>query len=264
MLFAVGVAVGLIVDGILEKKLFTLPPEVEVKIQPHKREWVNTAYIKQLFNYREETKKEEKEQDRKQTETTNQEEYTVPVKDIKLLGIITVGNRSYALMEINGRKVMVSTGERVGDYKVVKIHKYKVILLKDGSLYSVSISPSERGLSDGRNKGKQTEERYRYTLDRDEVKSLTKDLGRIFKKVAVIPVVKNGETQGYKLRYVSPRSVLYKYGFRTGDIIVAVNGMPVKTPEEAFKVYSLIRNEPTVRVKVIRNGEEKEILYEIR
>ncbi len=192
--------------------------------------------------------------------------------DIKLVGTIITKKDKAAFIKKNDKLQFVKINDKIGNLKVKDIKKYSLILTDGINQYEITIS-----LKEGTGKLKKTKRRIRkevasvsttspdtYTISKREVEKETADLGKILRYVRIIPVVKNGETKGYKLAYVSPRSVLYKYGLRSGDFIVSVNGMPVKTAEEAFKLYNILRNEKTITLVVERKGEQKTITYEIQ
>ncbi len=192
--------------------------------------------------------------------------------NIKLIGTIITKEEKAAFIKNDDKLQLVKINDKIGKLKVKDIKKYSLILTDGINQYEINIMPIE-----GENKLKKTKNiakkqytpriqtpKDTYTISKREVEKETADLGKILRYVRIIPVVKNGETKGYKLAYVSPRSILYKYGLRSGDFIVSVNGMPVKTAEEAFRLYNILRNEKTITLVVERKGEQKTITYEIQ
>jgi len=49
-------------------------------------------------------------------------------------------------------------------------------------------------------------------------------------------------------------SPLYGVGVRSGDVIRSVNGIPVRSPEDAFKAYQQLGNQSSVQVELERGG----------
>ncbi len=194
--------------------------------------------------------------------------------NIKLLGTIITKNDKAAFIEKNGKLELVKVNDKIGNLKIKDIKSYSLILTDGVNQYEITLS-----LKEGKNNFRKRPVKRKvemasvsnnqsstdtYKISKREVEKQTADLGKILRYVRIIPVVENGETKGYKLAYVSPRSILYKYGLRSGDFIVSVNGMPVKTAEEAFKLYNILRNESTITLVVERKGEQKTITYEIQ
>ncbi|WP_457568365.1 PDZ domain-containing protein [Desulfurobacterium sp.] len=101
-------------------------------------------------------------------------------------------------------------------------------------------------------------------LDRTMVEKETADIGKLLKDVNVVPVLRRGETIGYRFLRIRPGTILTKIGFKNGDIVTAVNDIPVRTVEDAFRIYNMLRNEDTVKVEIERRGRKEVIIYEIR
>ncbi len=201
-------------------------------------------------------------------------------KDIKLVGTILSDKERIALLMVDKELKMVKKNQKIENLKVKSIDRFTVVLTDGIKDYKISIDISSSRTHHRRRYEKpiarttpvrkeevqtKTEgEGDYYEISKREVEKHTADLGKLLKYVRIVPVVKNGETKGYKFLYVSPRSILYKYGLRSGDFIVSVNGMSVKTAEEAFKVYNILRNEKTIRLEIERKGERKVITYQIK
>jgi general secretion pathway protein C len=193
--------------------------------------------------------------------------------NIKLIGTIITKKEKAAFIKSNGQLKFVKINDKVGNLKVKDIKNYSIVLTDGVHQYEISLMFKE-GSSNIKKTKRVAKTEYKpptyqseqdtYRISKREVEKETADLGKILRYVRIIPVVKNGETKGYKLAYVSPRSILYKYGLRSGDFIVSVNGMPVKTAEEAFRLYNILRNEKTITLVVERKGQQKTITYEIQ
>ncbi|MFC1610414.1 PDZ domain-containing protein [Myxococcota bacterium] len=49
------------------------------------------------------------------------------------------------------------------------------------------------------------------------------------------PSFKNGKPNGLKVFAFKPGSFLHTCGFRSGDVIFQINGMPVTSPDKIFE-----------------------------
>ncbi len=267
-------AVALAVNSYIEYKFFNIPSE---DIKPKKlttETSKNYQYVDLLFE------KISAPSTQIEKSTTNKSEPVViptakpsQLNNIKLIGTVLSGKEKMALLKVNNEIKLVKKNQKIGNLKLKKIDRFTVVLtdgIKDYNI-SINIAPNKTSY---RNYSRpisrkpvetpiKQEDNY-YEISKREVEKYTADLGNLLKYVRIVPVVKNGETKGYKFLYVSPRSILYKYGLRSGDFIVSVNGMSVKTAEEAFKVYNMLRNEKTIRLEVERKGERKVITYQIK
>jgi len=261
---SLGIGLALMVNSYIETKFFSLPPENVKPVKTAKVQKKEYKFIDNVFF----DKKIEKSHISK---ISKDESYVKPTKlsNFSLLGTIKIGNKQLALIEVNKEKKFVSVGDVINGYKVEKIEKYKVVLSKGNNTYVVGIKlkQAKRNYVSSRksdNVQKTSSDEYVYKLDRRFVQEQTADIGKFMKDVFIVPVVKNGETVGFKFKYVKPGSLLYKYGLRSGDFIVSINGNPITTVEEAFKIYNMLRNEELVKVEIERNGKKRVLVYEIR
>jgi general secretion pathway protein C len=84
---------------------------------------------------------------------------------------------------------------------------------------------------------------------------IMKNLDQFIGKARVVPYFKGGEPYGFRVSNLGSDAKAYGLGVRAGDIIRSVNGVPVRTPEDAFKAYQDFQNEPNVQMELERNGQ---------
>lgn len=85
--------------------------------------------------------------------------------------------------------------------------------------------------------------------------SIMKNLDQFIGKARVVPYFKGGEPYGFRVSNLGSDAKAYGLGVRAGDIIRSVNGIPVRTPEDAFKAYQDFQNESNVQLELERNGQ---------
>ena len=201
----------------------------------------------------------------------------ITIKDIKLKGIIKLRASKFALLRKGNLIKFVKEGDRFSGYKVKKIDDFTVLLEKDSKLYKVSIDIDasssvsvNRKLSKVNTVSKNSEDKFIkkdsnvIQVDKRFIEEKTEDIGTIFKNVLLVPEIKNGQTIGFRFKYIKPNTLLYKLGLRSGDLILSVNNMPIRTAEEAFKIYNMVRNEKYINIEIERKGQRKVLTYEIR
>jgi general secretion pathway protein C len=84
---------------------------------------------------------------------------------------------------------------------------------------------------------------------------IMKNLDQFIGKARVVPYFKGGEPYGFRVSNLGSDAKVYGLGVRAGDIIRSVNGVPVRTPEDAFKAYQDFQNESNVQLELERNGQ---------
>jgi type II secretion system protein C len=80
----------------------------------------------------------------------------------------------------------------------------------------------------------------------------------------VVPYFKGGEPYGFRVSNLGSDAPVYGLGVRTGDIIRSVNGVPIRTPEDAFKAYQQFQNEANVQLDIERNGQSTTVMVPLK
>ncbi len=268
LIASAGMSAAIVLNSLLQYRYFSLPHvKYEEKTYYHLKP-KNKGYssIKYLFL----TDKSSNVSKRNSPVST-----VSNISGIKLMGIIGSKDGKIALFRKNENILFLKEGDKLAGFTLKKVNKFSVILEKDGKKIELSIELKSNGFSTQKitkttiqkNKTKNIPVRYKgdtIQVDKRFIEEKTADIGAILKDIMIVPVVKNDETVGYRFKYIKPGSILYKLGLRSGDMVVSINDMPVKTAEDAFKLYNMLRNESNIKVVVERNNQRKVLNYEIR
>jgi general secretion pathway protein C len=82
--------------------------------------------------------------------------------------------------------------------------------------------------------------------------------------VRVVPSVKDGRPNGFKLYAIRPGSLFALNGLENGDTVRSINGMDMSSPDRALEVYTKLRNASHLSVQVERRGSALGLDYTIR
>ncbi len=267
LVISIGISVAFVLNGYIEMKYISLPhikSEIKKEVKKVNRSYTDMIYV---FKAPEGNKTNIL---KNETEESNQKPLTLKIKDIKLIGVLNFNREKIALIKKDKKSSFIKKGDNVEGYKVVEISDFYLILEKNGKKFSLYLD-----LGSGTIKSSKVYEKRKVKepvqkdgevirIDRRFVEEKTADIGTLLKDVLIVPVIRNNETVGFRFRYVKPQSLLYKFGLRSGDLIISINDMPVRTAEEAFKIYNMLRNEQFIKLVIERNGKRKVITYEIR
>lgn len=94
--------------------------------------------------------------------------------------------------------------------------------------------------------------------------SLSPDLEALSREVSVLPVIENGRIRGVRLAVGRDSDLYARTGLRPGDVIVAVNGVPLDGPERQQQLLESLRGAQSLRVTVLREGTESEMSIGLR
>jgi len=77
----------------------------------------------------------------------------------------------------------------------------------------------------------------------------------IAKGARVVPAMKNGQPDGFKLYAIRPNSPYAALGFTNGDTIQAVNGLELRDASTALDVYTKLRSAKELQIDLLRRGK---------
>lgn len=103
-----------------------------------------------------------------------------------------------------------------------------------------------------------------YEIDRALVDKALANPMAIAKGARVVPSVKDGKSDGFKLYAIRQNSVYAKLGLSNGDTLQSINGFELTSAEKALEVYTKLREASSLDVSLQRRGKPVNIKYSIR
>ena len=79
-----------------------------------------------------------------------------------------------------------------------------------------------------------------------------------------VPWIKDGKPSGFKLYNIRTASIFSKIGLQNADLIKAINGLDMSTPDKALEAYTKLKSASHLTVMVERRGENITLDYQIR
>lgn len=102
-----------------------------------------------------------------------------------------------------------------------------------------------------------------YKVSAEMIDKITQNPMAVAKGARVVPAMKDGKAQGFKLYAIRPNSVWAKLGISNGDTLAAINGLELTSAEKGLEVYTKIREAKVLVVDMIRRGKPLTITYTI-
>ena len=103
-----------------------------------------------------------------------------------------------------------------------------------------------------------------YTVQRAAVDRILADPTTVAKGARVVPSIKNGVPNGFKLYAIRPGSVYAALGFNNGDTITSINGHDMSSLDKALEIYQQLRNASSLDVSISRRGQDLVLHYSIK
>jgi general secretion pathway protein C len=104
----------------------------------------------------------------------------------------------------------------------------------------------------------------RWEIQRNALNKVLSNTTMIARSARIVPSVKNGKPNGFRLLRVRPGSFYSLLGMFNGDTVHAINGHPITTPDKALEVYTKLRSAGHVTISFTRRGKPLTHEYVIR
>ncbi len=171
-----------------------------------------------------------------------------------------------ALLKFGRESYWAKEGDRVKGWRVAEIRPDSVSLLFKNRRVVQKIFASGPGTSERKSFGRSPSgsSRRLLVISREELERLTADLGSLFSRIRLRPHFQGGRIIGVRVEYVDPRSLFFRAGLRAGDVILAINGIPVRKNEDAFRIFETIKTASSLSVKIQRADKILTLKAEVR
>jgi general secretion pathway protein C len=104
-----------------------------------------------------------------------------------------------------------------------------------------------------------------YNIPRDLLQEVANNESLMRRQAPEIaPYYENGQPRGLQLQNLRSDSIFAQIGIRNGDVLSAVNGSPITSPQQAASMYESLMNESSVSLTVLRRGRPRTIQYSVR
>ena len=115
-------------------------------------------------------------------------------------------------------------------------------------------------VDEGVNKVSDTE----FEIDKKVVDKILENPMSVARGARIVPSIKNGKANGFKLYAIRPSSVYAKIGLMNGDTIHSINGFDLTSPDKALEVYTKVRSASSLAVNATRRGKPISLNYSIK
>jgi hypothetical protein len=93
------------------------------------------------------------------------------------------------------------------------------------------------------------------TIDRGYLEELLANPESLARQARIMPSIKDGEMRGFKMYGIRPGSLPKLLGYKNGDTVLSINGMPLTSMDGAMAMYSHLRRADSLSVEIERKGE---------
>jgi general secretion pathway protein C len=126
------------------------------------------------------------------------------------------------------------------------------------------VAAAEGDISADVDKGVHKIDDTHYDVDRALVDKILLDPSQIMRSARIVPSIKDGKANGFKMYAIRPNSVYAKIGMQNGDTIQSINGFEITSPDKALEVYTKVKSANSLSVQITRRGQPVSMDYQIK
>jgi general secretion pathway protein C len=125
-------------------------------------------------------------------------------------------------------------------------------------------APSTDPLAAEMDKGIKKLGEHSYEVQRGTVDTLLGNMAVLSRSARIVPEVRDGKAAGFRLFSVKSDGPFGKIGLQNGDVIYAINGLEMTSPDKALEIYTKLKSANHLAVALERNGQKITKDYNIR
>ena len=192
--------------------------------------------------------------------------YMTQVGDLVLKGLYGNEKQGYAIVANKNnisKTSIISIGESYEGYRLKGIYIDHVVLEKYAKNYSLYLQKPK-------NEHMSFQIPVETDLNENIVRVFKSDISyyasnpnAIWKNISIRELKKNGKIEGFKIIWFRQNTKFSNLGLKKGDIIIKANNKRLRSYKDAVDIYKKISKIKTLSLVVLRNGEEKEFVYEV-
>ena len=199
------------------------------------------------------------------------------IRDLSLQAVYKDSSNTIAVVEYRGKSHVLVKGDTINGFKLINVTENSAEFIKGVKHYTLKlkepkikngayepVAPVQKRVSKPTKKiEKRDETPSVVTINRENIEKYIKNMDKIWKDISITDMKRNGKLLGFKVRYIRKGSFFEKIGLKRGDLIVEINGEKIVDYSLPMKKLREFNTLDGLTLTIIRNGERKELDYEI-
>ena len=190
------------------------------------------------------------------------------ISSLVLKGLYGNDKKGFAMVAKKGneRKVtIVGIGESFEGYTLKSIGLHSVIFTKGGKEFILKLQKNDHIKANVKYEKSpvSSSEEAIHTVQNSDVQYFAKHPNEIWKNISIQERQRGGHIEGFEVRWIRPGSKFAALGLKKGDLIIKANNKRLRSYRDAIDIYRKIDKLDEVSIVVLRNNQEKELVYEI-
>lgn len=195
----------------------------------------------------------------------------ISITNMILKGLYGKGQKGFVIIALKSsskKTSIISVGELYKGYKLHAILNKYIVFTKASKKYILKIENGKRSkgaknsyINKFAKKAPMLEKETR--VARSDIKDYAKNPAKIMQDIAIVAVKEHGKIKGFKVTRIKRDSKMKLLGLQVGDLIVKANNVVLSSYKNALDLYKNIDKIDTIQIVIMRNNQEKELVYEI-
>lgn len=101
-------------------------------------------------------------------------------------------------------------------------------------------------------------------IDQRALNAALDNIGQAMTDARLLPSVKEGKVEGFRVSEVKPQGVFAAVGLKNGDVLLKINDFPVDSPEKAIQSFMTLKGQNRIKLDLVRDGSPTSLAYDIR
>ena len=103
-----------------------------------------------------------------------------------------------------------------------------------------------------------------YVIDQRALNASLDNIGQAMTDARLLPSVKDGKVEGFKVSEVKPAGIFGMVGIKNGDTLTRINDFNIDSPEKAIQSLASLKGQSKIKLDLIRDGQPTTLNYDIR
>ncbi|HTZ11150.1 MAG TPA: PDZ domain-containing protein [Candidatus Margulisiibacteriota bacterium] len=186
---------------------------------------------------------------------------------LELLGTV-IGNPKDPIAYIKdlqlNKQGIYRLGSKVQEAKLVKIVMGEVTVEKDGKQQVIKLSKRARmWAGTGADNSVISMDGDQIIVSRNGILKEAKNLLNVLPQVKIKPYYEAKKVSGVMVQGIPEDSIISAAGIHNNDVVKMVNDQKINSYQKALQVFSKVRNQPEIRVTLLREGRIQNLNYRI-
>lgn len=189
----------------------------------------------------------------------------ISITNMVLKGLYGVGSTGFAIVALKkspNKTTIVSVGEEFSGYTLKAILSSSIVFIKSAKEYVLKMENSKADLNKSFISPASNDDSPK-SVSRSDIGYYAKDPAKIWKDISIVEFKNGNKIEGFKVTKVKKGTKMESLGLKRGDVIIKANNVDLNSYKDVLDIYNKIDKLDEIQIVVMRNNQEKELVYEI-